>query len=111
MAIHTTTIGLSSAAAVALISSNTSWADIKGAHNQDPVPFSIHNSSTLQQIRWGGAGLSSANVASGFPLLPAQTQSFSLLRSDAVFAMTTASEVTVNVVAGRQTGGNVSSAA
>lgn len=109
--IHTTVIGLSSAAAVPLISSATTWADLKGAHNQDPVPFSVHNPSTAQQIRWGGPGLTTVSVATAFPLLPAQTQSFSLLRSDAVFAMTTVGEVTVNVVAGRQTGGNVSSAA
>lgn len=111
MAIHTTVIGLSSAAPVALISEDTTWANLKGAHNQDPVPFSVHNPSTSQPIRWGGPGLTTVSVATAFPLLPAQTQSFSLLRSDPVFAMTTVGEVSVNVVAGRQESGSPSSAA
>lgn len=103
---RTTALGLSTTP-IAVISSNTTWADTKGGHHQDPVPFSMHNPSTAQSIRWGGATVSTDGT--GFPLSPGQTLSFGLLKSDPIFAMTTAGELTLNVVAGRQIGGSLAS--
>lgn len=98
----TTVIQLSTAP-TALISTATTWANTFGASNFDTVPFALHNPSTAQRILWGGAAVSTDG--SGFPLGPGLTQSFDLLKSDAIFGMTTASTVTVNVVSGRQVGG------
>lgn len=104
MAITTTSVTVSSAPA-ALISSATAWANIKGASINDPVPFSAFNDGAAR-VYLGGAGLTTASV--GFPLLSSGTFTASLLKSDAVFAMTSAgASSTAVLMAGRQIGGNL----
>lgn len=108
MAIFTTSVTVTTTPQ-ALISSATTWADIRGAHNYDPVPFSVFNDG-VARIWLGGSGQTTASL--GFPLLSSGTFTASLVRSEAVFAVTSAGAVsTAFLMAGRQTGGAVSSAA
>lgn len=102
MAIVTTAVTVSSAPA-ALISTATTWANINGASLYDPVPFSAFNDGAAR-VYLGGAALTTAGA--GFPLLSSGTFNAALLKSDAVFAMTSAGATsTVSLMAGRQVGG------
>lgn len=102
MAILTTSIAISTTPA-ALISTATTWANLRGASLYDPVPFSVFNDGAAR-IYLAGSTATTATV--GFPLLSSGTFTASLLRSDAVFAFTSAAAASTAVVmAGRQVGG------
>lgn len=99
--IATTSITISSAP-VALISTATTWGDLRGASQMDPTPFSAFNDGAARVYLSGSA----STAAVGFPLLSSGTFTANLLKSDPVFAFTSAGVVsTVAVMAGRQIGG------
>lgn len=102
MAFHTTSINLTTSPTL-LFSGATTWGNSAGASNYDTVPLSIFNASTIQ-IRIVGTSAAAA-VATGYPIPASASMTADMLRSDAVWAATTASTGTVLVIAGRQIGG------
>ena len=102
MAFNTTAIDLSTTPTL-LFSGATTWGNSAGASGYDTVPISIFNASTIQ-IRIIGTSAAGA-VATGYPVSPSAAMTADMLRSDAIWAATTASTATVLVIAGRQIGG------
>lgn len=93
----TTAIAVSTVA-VEIISTGTTWANLRGASLYDTVPFQMYNGSAIQ-VRIGGSAITSAT---GFPIASSGGFSANLMASDPVFCVTSNSTGTVTVLAGRQ---------
>lgn len=99
MPFRTTSAGVPTAGTVLIISEESTWANLKGAHIQDPVPLVILNAGTVA-CRISGT----SSTASGYPLPVAKEMVFNLpTQGDDLFAWTTAATTgTLEMFAGRQ---------
>lgn len=101
MAWQTTVIELSTTP-TAIISTATTWANLRGATLYDPVPLLIVNESTVLPVRIGGNAAASGTTGAGVPLgISGGTVNYTLLADGALFGWTTASTGRVTVQAGR----------
>lgn len=101
MPFATTALVVTTGAPQALISTATTWAHIRNASLQDPVPFAVSNLSTAQNI-WLTGSSTGTSATGGFPLGTTGTLSFNLMADGALFAFTTDSTVAIRLIAGRQ---------
>lgn len=101
MAFVTTSLTVTTGAPQALITTGTTWAHLRGASLNDPVPFAVSNLSTAQNVYLTGSS-TGTSASGGFPVGTTGTLSFNLQSDGALFAFTTDATVAVRLIAGRQ---------
>lgn len=99
MALVTTSIDISTTPA-AVISTGTTWAHLRGASLNDPVPFTLFNDSVIRIHVGGSSAITSAQAS--MPVLSSGYLNAGLIASEPLFAVTSGSTATIRVSAGRQ---------